>query len=352
MSAAGTNAIEAAPRRVLIPPQLPPARQLGRGALGLPVWSLTGETMGTHWRARVIARPSNTTDDKADARGVITTALDRVVALMSPWETSSDLGRFAAAPAGARVTLARETSLVLDRALAVARLTDGAYDPSLGTVIDLLGFGPTDPSRRHDPDHPTVKAARHAAGFDRLDFNPTTHTVRQPGGVRLDLCSIAKGYAVDLASDALHRVGWTNHFIEIGGDARGRGCKADGQPWWCALDPVSGAPETVAALFDHAVATSGNTHHFFNHPSGRVGHIVPRVAPDPASPATETIVTVLAPACIDADVWATALHLLGPDLGRDLAESHQLAACWFLPPGRSRLAGSEVRTSAFDGLLT
>ncbi len=338
-----------ASRRVLIPPVLPRDLSLGGGAPARELWSFSGETMGTHWRARVVARASDNSAHATSARNLIADAFARVVALMSPWEPTSDLARFAAARAGERVALAPETNIVLRRALDVAGLTRGAFDPTLGAVIDLLGFGPSDRTRRHTADHPAVHAARAAAGFEKLAYDPATRTVLQSGGTRLDLCAIAKGYAVDLASDRLHAMGWTNHFIEIGGEARGRGCKPDGQPWWCGLERPAGSADTVAALCDLAIATSGNTHHFHDHPGGRIGHIVPGNAS--VAGTFDAIVTVLAPTCMEADVWATALHLLGPTAGLPLAESQHLAACWLLPTNPDAPA-TEVRTTAFDALLS
>ncbi len=333
-------------RRVLIPPHLPPSLTRGGGAPARPVWSLTGATMGTYWRARLVARSTAKADDPHAANTLLTHTFQRIVALMSPWEPDSDLGRFARATSGEWVPLAPETAFVLQRALAIAALTEGAYNPSLGVVTDLLGFGPTDPARRLPLNAPAVQSARGNADFRRLEFDSHRPAVRQPGGLKLDLCSIAKGYAVDLASDRLHTAGWTDHFIEIGGEARGRGSKPDGQPWWCQLESPATLPATVAALCATAIATSGNTHHRFDDPTGSVGHIIPP-AGTPHSPDALHSVTVLASTCMEADAWATALYALGPSAGLPLATQHRLAVRWIHTDLSSATPFQETHTPEF-----
>jgi len=344
--------------------------------------------MGTYWRARLVERATAHSDDAAQANAILVKTFDEVVARMSPWEPDSDLARFARTPSGEWLTLAPETAHVLARALEVAALTGGAYSPALGEVTELLGFGRGDPTARHSIDSPQVRAARTRADYRRLDFDATRGAVRQrshgdaPSAnapLHIDLCSIAKGYAVDLASERLHTAGWHHHFIEIGGEARGRGCKPDGQPWWCTLETPAnsdseenapaGVPSSVAGLCELAVATSGNAHHHFEDElSGKlVGHILrpddfePRATANPngshaaATPALDALhsVTVFAPTCMEADAWATALYALGPQRGLPLAEAQQLAARWLYseqePSQALRLR--EVATSQFQQLI-
>jgi len=373
-------------RRVLLPTELPPSLELGGGHAFRPVHTLAGATMGTYWRARLVERDTAHADDAAQANAILTRAFDEVVALMSPWETESDLSRFARTPPGEWLTLAPKTAHVLARALEVAALTDGAYSPALGEVTELLGFGPGDPAARHSIDSPQVRAARTRADYRRLEFDAGRGAVRQrntgdsssaPPPLHIDLCSIAKGYAVDLASERLHAAGWHHHFIEIGGEARGRGCKPDGQPWWCYLETPattdadqnaqSEVPSSVAGLCELAVATSGNTHHHFeDEVSGKlVGHILrPEDFQQPATTnangshaAAENVsvalhsVTVFASTCMEADAWATALYALGPERGLPLAEAQQLAARWLCSEQRPNPALREIATTQFQRLI-
>jgi len=177
-------------RRVLLPIELPPSLELGGGHVFRPVHTLTGATMGTYWRARVVERATAHSDDAAQANAIVTRALDEVVARMSPWEPESDLARFARTPPGQWLTLASETAHVLARALEVAALTDGAYSPALGEVTELLGFGPGDPAARHSIDSPQVRAAQLRADYRLLEFDAIRSKVRQrSNGDDTALCS-------------------------------------------------------------------------------------------------------------------------------------------------------------------
>lgn len=313
-------------RRVLIPPTLPAALPLGGGHAAREIWDFGGATMGTYWRARVVAADRI---GRESAHALIAEALATVVGCMSPWELDSDLGRYRAAAPGTWVPLRPPTRLVLRRALELAAATGGRYDPTIGRLTDALGFGPGDPARAVAPGSPQAAEARAASGCARVRLNAAGDAVYQPGGYAIDLCSIAKGYAVDLAVERLEAAGVRSCFVEIGGEARGRGCKPDGQPWWCRIEPPAGATAdltaTVAAACDLALATSGNTLRKRTLPGGDLGHILHPLAGHELSPTLESV-TVLAPTCMEADGLATALFVLGPDEGLAFAARHGLAA--------------------------
>lgn len=150
----------------------------------------------------------------------------------------------------------------------------------------------------------------------------------QPGGFQLDLCSIAKGYAADLAVERLQAAGVEACFIEIGGEARCLGCKPDGHPWWCLVaSPRAaghGLPTNVVAC-DLALATSGNSLRHRVLPDGELGHIVNPLPDGRLDPLLESV-TILAPTCQKADVFATALFLLGTEEGCAFARTHDIAA--------------------------
>lgn len=313
-------------RRVLVPPNLP-ATLRRPGALGArAIWDFNGTTMGTHWRARVVECEALR---RHEAEALIHDALATVVRCMSPWESESDLGRYRIACPNTWVPVCEHTLIVLRRAHEVAAITQGAYDPTIGRLTDALGFGPADPVRAVLPESHDAEIARSFTGYQRVRIDPASMTVFQPGGFELDLCSIAKGYAVDLAIDRLAAAGADSSFLEIGGEARGVGCKPDGQPWWCRIEPPAkagaGYPVTVAAACGLALATSGNALRKRMLPEGELGHIV-NPLPGGALPPGMESVTVLAPSCMEADAFATALYVLGPEEGIPLADSLGLAA--------------------------
>ena len=212
--------------RVLVP-QLtqPPARPIGGAVL-----ALDGQTMGTTWSVKLVAPPT------ANAEALTAMAqreLDSVVRQMSPWEPRSDLSRYNDAAAGTWATLPQAFAQVLRCALEIAEATDGAFDPTLGGLVDLWGFGPH-PFSGAPPEAGDIASAWEATGWRRIVLDGDN--LFQPGGLRLDLNGIAKGFAVDLVAAALDRAGARAYLVEVGGELRGTGAKPDGQPWWVELE--------------------------------------------------------------------------------------------------------------------
>lgn len=320
--------------RVLVPAlTTPPARPVGGS-----VRAFDGKTMGTTWSAKAVL-PA--TVDLAALEAMIQRALDAVVAQMSPWEPLSDLCRYNRAPAGSWIRLPEATLTVLRRAIEVAETSDGAFDPTLGALTDLWGFGPR-PFSGAPPEPSAIAAQREAGGWKRLTLDG--EALFQPGGLRLDLNGIAKGFGVDQAAAALDRAGVKSYLVEVGGELRGTGAKPDGQPWWVELErppSANDAEKTLVALHDLAVATSGDYRRFFDHEGRRYAHTL-----DPATGAPVThptvSVTVLAQDCMSADAWATALTVMTPDAALAFAAKHDLAA---LIVSRATSGGLEERLS-------
>jgi thiamine biosynthesis lipoprotein len=141
--------------------------------------------------------------------------------------------------------------------------------------------------------------------------------------MRLDLSSIAKGYAVDRVAGYLEARGIGNHLVEIGGELRGAGAKPDALPWWVALDRP--ATHTVVALHGLSVATSGDGQRFFEDGGRRYSHIIDPRSGFPVRNGV-TAATVLHRECMWADGLATALAVLGPEPGIARADADGNAA--------------------------
>jgi thiamine biosynthesis lipoprotein len=326
-------------RRILIPlavsPMLPPH--------GSSVCDFAGDTMGTSWSARVVGAGS-------DIKARLQRQLDVVVGQMSHWEADSNLSRFNDAPAGSVHALPPEFAHVLRYALSVAKDSGGAYDPCAGALVDAWGFGARGRYNQAGFCAPsahtiaTIQAKRLQAAFDERGG------LLQPGGVQLDLSSVAKGFAVDQLARCLDAQGLHHYLVEVGGELRGAGAKADGLPWWVELEGVpdiTGVAPAAVALHGLAVATSGDYRRHFNHAGQRVSHTLD---PRSGAPIRNDIasVTVLHAECMAADALSTALTVLGLDDGMRFAEQQQLAARFLV-----RRAGGveEHSSSAFKAML-
>lgn len=326
-------------RRVAVPLDLTPDAARPRDGRDVV---LSGPTMGVTWTLR--ARAPDSLGDGA-LRTAVQDACDRVVAQMSHWEPDSDLSRFNRAPAGSWIPLPEEFEAVISAALEVAEATGGAFDPTLGRLTDLWGFGPAGPIDRPPP---VLALNGPRTGWCALRLE--AGRLLQPGGAALDLSGIAKGYGVDLVARALAALGVRDYLVEIGGELRGSGVKGDGQPWWVELerppDASLGDPPLLVALHGLSVATSGDWRRSFVADGRRYSHTLDPAARSPVSGATAAV-TVLHPECHRADALCTALMVLGPEAGA-FAEAHDVAA---LILTRTREGYAEVLTPALERLL-
>jgi len=323
-------------RRVAVPLHIV-RRTAAPHAADASVQTLAGKTMGTRWSVKLVA-PAG--EPLHAVQAAIEMTLDRIVAQMSTYEAQSDISRFNRAPAGTCQVLPDEFFRVLQYALEVARDSDGAYDPTVGSLVGLWGFGALG-QRFAIPSMDEIAALRGTCGWDRIQLDKTHRTATQPGGIHLDLSSVAKGFAVDRVAEVLRDLGCTDFLVEVGGELRGAGVKPDGLPWWVALerpptpDGLASISDIVIALNDLAVATSGSAEHFFDAGGHRYSHTID---PRSGAPVAHDLVSVsvLHRECMHADALATALSVLGPEEGMAHAERLGLAAR-FVSAGRDGL---------------
>jgi len=311
--------------RIALPAVISAAAVAGCGPAAV-LTDLGGETMGTRWSVRS-ALPAGL--PAGTVRAAIVARLDAIVAEMSHWSPTSLLSRFNRAPAGSWTVLPPDFAQVMARGLAIAATSGGAFDPTIGRLVDLRGFGPV--AAPAPPDAGAVDAAMTASGWRRLAFSAGDRRLYQPGGVSLDLSGIAKGFAVDAVADVLARVGVVHCLVEIGGELAGRGVRPDGQPWWVDLETPPGValPPLRIALHGIAVATSGDYRrgdHTLDPRTGRsIGNNV-------------VSASVIAADALTADAWATALTVLGPVAGMALAAAEGIAARIVTREGREYLS--------------
>lgn len=340
-------------------------------ALGQPVHRLSGTTMGTTWSVAFVGPPGLQLGPIGRA---IQRVCDDVIQEMSQWTPDSVLSRFNRAAPGSDHLLPEGFARVLQAALHIAELSDGAYDPTAGALVGLWGFGPaglpadaegacggaanerTFVWRRHDdPQFRTPspeQCAQAHCGWRSLRWDAARRVLTQPGAATLDLSAIAKGDAVDRLSDLLSGLGLPHHLVEVGGELRGAGLKPQGQPWWVDLEPPQSdfsLPPMRVALHGLSIATSGDYRKAYLDAQGqRCSHTIDPRQRRPVAHGLASV-TVLHPSAMWADGWSTALMVLGPDAGQQLAEQQQLAARLVIrrPSGRFE----ERLSSALQALL-
>lgn len=288
--------------------------------------TLGGYTMGTTWSVK-LAAPRRL--DLHPLHNAIQARLDQIVAEMSTWEPNSHISRFNRAPVRSWHPLPNDFDLVLRTALDIAMTSNGAFDPTVGPLVRLWGFGAYSGNHKQIPTPEAITLATTRVGWQHLERTTDGHWL-QPGGTELDLSAIAKGYSVDAVAATLHAKGVEHALVDIGGELYGYGHKPDGTPWSVLVEMDlthqygNPLPPCILQLDGLAVATSGDRWHHFRHEGQRYTHTIDphQGTPIPDAPA---LVTMIASSAMHADAWATALNTLGREAGLALANTLGLA---------------------------
>ena len=225
---------------------------------------------------------------------------------------------------------------VLDSAARISISTQGAFDVTVGPLVDLWGFGPQYRTRRV-PNDGAIERVRKSVGYQQVRTDRPAGAIRKTlSHTQVDLSAIAKGYGVDRMAMILDRQRIGDYLVEIGGEFRARGTAAAGRDWRIAIEqPVYGQrdhreisgeiPGQIVALKNRAIATSGTTMDFFEQGGRHYSHSIdPRTGRSVKHP--PMAVSVIADTTMEADGWATALLVLGPEHGYSLAQARGLAA--------------------------
>ena len=260
--------------------------------------------MGTLAQVAVVHR------DPARAHAAIDAAfaeLQWVERTMTRFTDTSDIGRANLFAHRDAVAVTPATRMVVAEGLRWADALDGRYDPAIGAVVALW-----DVKNRHEPPADARVAELRGRRFHRaveLGVMAGTPVLRyHDASARLDLGSVAKGYGVDRAADALRRMGIEQGIVVAGGDVYCLGTAPDGEPWTVGIQSPSDERGIagVLRLADRAVATSGTYRQFFRHRGRRYHHIMD---PRTASPRETTMqsLTIVADSVMHADAATTAL---------------------------------------------
>jgi thiamine biosynthesis lipoprotein len=310
---------------------------------GVEVTVLGGSTMATSYAVRLA-------DPVANREGLgrqIQVRLDEIDNRMSTYIAESDVTRFNNSDSTDWFPVARSTCEVVALSLSVSALTEGAFDITVGPLVNLWGFGP-DGQIDEPPAPDLLAAAREVTGYEAVSTDCRQPALRKSrAGIRIDLSAVAKGYAVDVLADALEAEGYRNYLVEVGGEMRIAGTKPDGEGWRVGIEaPVREHRDVYDALAvtDTAVASSGDYRNYVEIDGRYYSHTIDPRTGAPVTHATGGV-TVLAATAGYADAMATALLVLGAEDGLELAERENIAALFL-----TRTAGdvSATVSSRFD----
>ncbi|MEZ5491819.1 MAG: FAD:protein FMN transferase [Gammaproteobacteria bacterium] len=291
------------------------------------ILQLTGYTMGTTYRLQIVEVPGSlATTQIQETIGELLTRLDRQV--FSTYAEQSELSRFNRAPVGQPRRVSRELLEVAILARDISVMTDGAFDVTVGPLVNLWGFGP-DNSLERVPAAQQIEAARAQVGYQYLQIDPEQSALIRAADIYVDLSGIAKGYVVDQVAAYLDSIGIGSYFLEIGGELKIKGLKPGGAHWVPAVErPEDTAPQVYEILNSQgeelALAGSGDYRNYFEIDGIHYSH---EIDPRSGRPVTHNLaaVYVIDSDTARADALATAFMVLGYEAGLELATSHDLA---------------------------
>lgn len=313
------------------------------------IWEISGPVFGTRYQINVVL-----TDDRERLEALassIDDVLKDVDASMSTWRDDSELSRFnQQADQSGWFPVSAPLFEVLGKANEISKMTDGAFDITIGPVVNLWGFGPR--ARPEEvPSEELLARVLSETGFDKLELQANPPAVRATSPQYVDLSGIAKGYGVDAVARFLENEGINAYLVEIGGELRVNGRKPDGSTWRLAIEqPLSEGREVnrVVALGSGAMATSGDYRNYYESEGRRYSHTID---PGTGKPIEHRLasVTVIESDAMTADALATGFNVMGYQRANDVAVRENIPAYFIV---RTEQGFETHQTPAFSSYVT
>ena len=311
--------------------------------------NITGKTMGTTFNIKIVD-DTNLSIDYKSLESEINELLKEINRQMSTYIEDSEISRFNNYDSTGWFNISYDFASLLNTAMDVSSLTAGAFDVTVGPLVNLWGFGP----ELKKPEVPGVKElleAKSKTGYKFIEVRVDTPAVKKDKpDVYLDMSAIAKGYAVDKVAELISSKKIINYMVEIGGEVRTAGNNNNNESWKIGIEtPDSPANiQKVISISDYSIATSGDYNNYFEENGIRYSHTID---PRTGMPITHKLasVTVIHTNCTFADAYATAINVMGPTAGYDFALKENLIIYMIV---REETGFIEKTTSRFDKFLS
>ena len=296
------------------------------------ILQLNGLTMGTSYQVQIVDMPG---DIEAEDLAIDISGLLRQLdtEIFSTYASNSELSRFNRHGINIPFVASSAMMEVLLMAQEISALSGGAFDVTVGPLVNLWGFGPDLAVFETVPAQSQIDGERARVGFQFLQISPSTEEILKTRDIYVDLSAIAKGYAVDQLAEYLDQAGVDNYFLEIGGELKIKGLKPGGESWVPAIEaPVEAVSQVYQIFYSRgdniAIAGSGDYRNYFEEEGLRYSH---EIDPRNGRPVTHELAAayVIDESTARADALATTYMILGPDAAEDLA-SRQEQAVYFI----------------------
>ncbi|MEQ8313982.1 MAG: FAD:protein FMN transferase [Gammaproteobacteria bacterium] len=297
---------------------------------------LSGFTMGTTFQVQLPEIPDGIDRETLVAEiAALLGRLDREI--FSTYAPDSELSRFNRHGVGTPFLASREMIEVLSLSNEISELSDGAFDVTVGPLVNLWGFGPEINPQAQVPMQSAIDNALENVGYRHLLVDAAASRIRKTRDVSVDLSAVAKGYAVDKLGEYLDELGAESYFLEVGGELKIKGLKPGGESWVPAIEaPLDGASRVYEIFYSRgesiAVAGSGDYRNYFELDGVRYSH---EIDPRTGRPVTHNLaaVYVIDSSVARADALATAFMVMGLDAARSLAQRQGQAAYFIYKEG-------------------
>ena len=265
--------------------------------------------MGTLWTVETQGPGATVAMEAAFAE------IGRLDRLLSTYRDDSELSRLNRDGSRGWVPVSAETRNLVSRALRYASASDGAFDPTVGPLVQLWGFKHMD---YRFPSDAAIAKAKERVGFRHVEVDPARGIRFRKPGIEVELGAIAKGYAVDRAVALLKGRGMTMARVDAGGNQGVLGQPPEGDRWVFGIRHPRRDGDVLGwtTLQAGGISTSGDAERGFWKDGVRYGHVIDARTGKPSQGVLS--VTVVAPDAETADALSTTLYVLGPDRGRAL----------------------------------
>ena len=314
------------------------------------LYELNGQALGTTWAIKLLTK--NEIMEK-ELKIDVVKRLEELEKIFSNWRPDAKLQQINSAITTSPFSINPELLELLRHAKWMHSETSGAFDPTIAPVVNLWGFGPVGKTRSTVPSNDQIERAMTLTGLDKLEILPKGLIQKKVPTLQLDFSASAKGEIIDQICKLLESCGFNNYLVEIGGEIRAEGKGRKGKGWVVGLEDGHSNNENGMAsvlLRNYAVATSGS--YRLNKPNPNSNRSASHlIDPRTGRPIEHELIAVnaFAPTARDADAWATALMILGPEDGVQMAEKMDMVARF------SVLKDDEVmilKSTAYDRIFT
>ena len=268
--------------------------------------------MGCDFEITVVADNSIESDKYIE---IAKNEISRIEKLISSWDPKSQVSIINRNAGIKPVKVDIELFKLIERAIEISKLTDGAFDISYASMDKIWRF---DGSMTETPSPEIIKTSVSKVGFHNIILNITDYSIfLKIEGMKIGFGAIGKGYAADKAKELLIKKGVVSGIINASGDMNTWGLQPNGDDWKIAITNPMNKNKAFAILpiTDEAVVTSGNYEKYVNINGTRYSHIID---PKTGYPSIGIIsVTVFAPKAELADALATSVFVMGKEVGLD-----------------------------------